>query len=112
MTQDPAVVMLMSVGDITMDMTAGNGGVTVNSAVLIRSAAGEPVAGVVVSGRWGGLVKSADTATTDATGHALFSSRNVRKHGQVTFTVTGASKSGAVYNASLNVESSDSVVIP
>lgn len=111
-TQDPARVMVMSVGDITMDMAAGTGGVTVNSAVLIRNAAGQPVAGVVVTARWGGLVRSADTATTDATGRAVFSSRNVRKHGQITFTVTGASKIGAVYDAAQNTESSDSVVIP
>jgi len=110
--RDPTAVM--SVGDIAMQVVPGtaNGGAQAQAIVLIRRADGQPVAGVAVTARWGDLVKGATTATTDLNGRAVFTSKNVRRSGQVTFTVTGASKPGAIYDPSQNTETSDSVVIP
>jgi hypothetical protein len=91
---------------------SAGGGSAAQATVLIRRADGQPVAGVAVAARWTRLVEGAATATTDVDGRAVFTSKSVRRQGQVTFTVTGASKTGTVYDASQNAETSESVVIP
>ncbi len=110
--QGPAAVL--SVGDIAMQVVpgTGNSGSQVQAIVLIRRADGQPLAGVAVTARWSDLVKGVSTATTDLNGRAVFAAKNVRRSGPVTFTVTGASKPGAIYDPSQNTETSDSVVIP
>jgi len=51
------------------------------------------------------------TNTTDTSGRVLFRSL-VRSTGTYTFTVTGVTKYGWLYDPSLNVETSDSITIP
>ena len=58
------------------------------------------------------MVKGTATATTDAAGNAVLVSKSVRRGGTVTFEVIGLSKSGYTYDASKNVVSKQSVVLP
>ncbi len=103
---------ILFVGDIAMQALSSSAGGYARATVTIRRPDGQPVAGVTVSGKWAGLVKATGAATTDANGRAVLTSKPVKKRGTITFAVTGVAKSGFTYDASRNVETTDSVVIP
>ena len=54
-------------------------------------------------GSFNSVVAGTATATTDANGNAVLSSRRSKKSGSVTFTVTNVTKSGTTYNAAANL---------
>jgi hypothetical protein len=79
--------------------------------VWIKDDWGVDIAGALVMGDWSGAVSETAMGTTGGDGKIFFESpRN--GGGTYTFTVTGVSKSGYVYNPTLNVETSDSITVP
>jgi len=109
-TQNPALVM--HVASIVMSKVASGSGVSARATVRIVDTGGAAVAGAAVVGNWSGLVKSSSTATTDASGYAVLTSRASRKAGTFTIAVTGVSRSGYTYNASANVQTTASIAVP
>ncbi|MBI5258058.1 MAG: PKD domain-containing protein [Burkholderiales bacterium] len=108
----PVVVLPMRVADIAMSLTvAKNGNAQAGAAVRVVGNDGLPVAGVLVTGNWSGLVsRTGVTATTGSNGVASFSSPNTRKTGgSFVFTVTGATLNGYSYAPQTNTETSDSI---
>jgi PKD repeat protein/C1A family cysteine protease len=108
-TGDPAQVV--HVASITMSVATVPGGKAVQARVKVVNASGAAVAGLTVSGQFGGVLKSSSTnATTGADGVALLTSLKTKASGSATFTVTGVA--GAPYDPAANVESSDSITLP
>ena len=102
------------VDSITMTTsTAGGGRTEARATVKILDDAGAVVSGASVSGQWSGLTGDSDTGTTDGGGNVTLTSDKVRNaNGTYTFTVTGVTASGMIYNPALNQETSDSIVYP
>lgn len=109
-SQNPALVM--RVGSITMALVSSNAGPSGRATVKIVNASGQPVQGATVTGNWTGLVKETGNATTDANGNAVLTSRSSKKKGTFTITITNVTRSGYTYNASANVETTKSIVVP
>ena len=108
--QNPALVM--RVGSITMALVSSSAGTSARATVKVLNASGQPVQGATVSGNWTGLVKASGTATTDANGNAVLTSRAVKKKGTFTITITNVTRSGSTYNAGANAETTKSIVVP
>jgi PKD repeat protein len=101
------------VGDIAMQKVASSGGSYAQATVLIRRPNGTPVAGATVTGAWSGLVTGLASAVTDANGRIVLKSKKVaKKTGNITFRVTNVTASGLTYDASRNVETTDSISLP
>jgi hypothetical protein len=107
----PVVIVPMHVAAIDMARTVNRNGVAqAQAGVKVVDAAGLPVAGASVSGRWSGLVSGSSTLTTGSDGYARFASSNTRATtGTFTFTVTGVTRTNATYQSAANVETSDSI---
>ncbi len=78
--------------------------------VTMTDTAGQAVAGATVTGSWSGLVSGSASGTTATNGTVKFNSPSTRSRGTFTFTVTGVSLAGAVYDSAQNKETSDSIV--
>jgi PKD repeat protein len=100
----------LHVADIAMSKVVSRPGTFARAAVTIRDAAGTVVPGVLVTGRWSGLVTGTSNLATGPDGVATFASKATKKSGTFTFTVTGVSKSGYTYDPSQNAETNDSIV--
>ena len=109
-SQNPALVM--HVGSITMALVQSAAGTSARANVRIVNGSGQPVQGATVSGSWTGLAKSNSTATTDANGNAVLTSKVSRKKGTFTIAVTGVTRSGYTYNAGANVVTTTSIAVP
>ncbi len=105
---DPAGVIFVS--GITMSKAIGSRTTQAIATVVVTDAAGNVKPNVTVSGTWSGLTNGSVTAKTGPSGSATLSSSGTKKSGTFTFTVTGLSLSGAVYDASRNLETRDSIV--
>lgn len=108
----PVVVVPIRVADIAMGVSvARNGQARATADVRVVNGSGQPVAGVLVSGNWSGLVsRNGVSATTGSNGVARFDSGPTRaSSGSFVFTVTGASLSGHQYQPATNTETSDSI---
>ena len=99
----------MGVQSITLSWVSSWGGVVGRAVVVVRNAAGNPVVGARVFGTWSGLVNGTAAANTGADGSATLSSPNVSGQGTATFTVTGITLTGSIYDPGLNAETSDSI---
>ena len=80
--------------------------------VWIRSVEGANISGAVVSGDWSGAVSGTSMGNTGSDGKVMLESTNKKNGGTFTFTVTNVTKLGYVYNSSLNVEDSDTIIAP
>lgn len=98
-------VSVVHVENIAMSLTSTNA----RAKVTVTDAAGKPVAGVTVSGRWSGVVSKNVSGVTNSTGNKTFSSPSSTKPGAYTFTVTGVAIAGYTYDANQNKETSDSI---
>jgi hypothetical protein len=67
--------------------------------VIVHDSNGNPVPGATVTGSWSGLATGTASVVTSSSGTADFRSARVRGSGTVTFTVTGVTLSGYVYQA-------------
>ena len=104
--------LVMHVASITMALVQGASGTSARATVRIVNGNSQPVQGATVSGNWTGLAKSTSTATTDANGNAVLTSKASRKKGTFTVAVTGVTRSGYTYIASANVVTTTSIVVP
>jgi len=80
--------------------------------VTILDQDGFPLEGATVYGHWSGATSDSDTGVTGADGTVSLESdkvKNVPGETTFTFTVDNVSKDGWTYDASANVESSDSI---
>jgi hypothetical protein len=101
----------MYVNDIAMGFRTQGPFYFGQATVWIKDDWGVDIAGALVMGDWSGAVSETAMGTTGGDGKIFFESpRN--GGGTYTFTVTGVSKSGYVYNPTLNVETSDSITVP
>jgi PKD domain len=106
-----AVTIIVNPGSNTVlrstaiDLSAALQGkkVSVTGNVVVKSASGAAMSGAVVSATWAipGGTKAAQTATTNSTGIAKFSTKADR--GTYTLTVTNITKTGYTFDASNSV---------
>ncbi|NNL95213.1 MAG: hypothetical protein HKO64_06285, partial [Xanthomonadales bacterium] len=111
-TTDAPPMPDMYVGDIAMSYRSrgpNNNGV---ADVLVLDENGAPLAGATVSGNWSGVVSGSVSGVTGGNGRVSLSSAKSRSSGSFTFTVDNINASGYNYNPALNVETSDTVVVP
>ncbi|HUT37670.1 MAG TPA: PKD domain-containing protein [Planctomycetota bacterium] len=94
---------------IDLRLISTRSGMVVEARVRVVNGAGQPAAGVAVSGAWSGIVSGRASATTDATGTAIFASRATKKRGTATFTVTALARAGYLYDPGSNLETRDSI---
>jgi serralysin len=108
----PNANLVVFVSALSMQAVTVSGGSAARVTVTVRRPDGQAVSGVTVSGRWTDAVKGTATASTDTSGNAVFTSKSVRRGGTVTFEATGLSKSGYTYDASKNVVTKQTLVLP
>ena len=107
--QDPnAVVRVQS---ISLAAVTVAGGKQVRATVKVTNPAGAAISGATVTGAFSGAVTGAGSATTDASGNAVITSKNFKK-GTVTFTITGVSKSGFAYSPAKRKFISGILILP
>jgi serralysin len=109
---NPNPVLAMHIGSITMSLVQSRSDSSARATVRIVNASGLPLPGATVTGSWTGLAKSTSTATTDVNGNAVLTSRSSRKKGTFTITITSVTRSGSIYNASANLETTKSITVP
>ncbi len=107
---DPSKIIFVS--NITMSLVKSSSGNSGRAVVNIKDSTGAVVPNATVPGKWTGLAIATVSGATDSNGNVTFTSKKVRKTGTFTFTVTGVSASTYTYDASRNVETSDSVANP
>ena len=103
-------VVVAHVQDIVVSVASlGRNTVQAAGTVLVVDAVGNPVPNATVFASWSGSVSAAQTAVTDASGTAVFTSpsKKGKKHCFV-LTVTNIAATGVTYDPAANVETSDS----
>ncbi|HDS44745.1 MAG TPA: PKD domain-containing protein [Methanomicrobia archaeon] len=109
------VMHVASIGMSTESRTAGkNTFVCALATVTVADAAGVPVAGASVAGRWSGAATDSDSGLTDATGAVTLTSDSVKLKtaATFTFTVTDVNKDGWTYDPAANTVTSGSIAWP
>ncbi len=101
--------LVLYVDNIDMRLNVKTSGTRATATVTVRDSSGGLVSGASVSGRWSGVVSGNASGTTTSKGTVSFNSPSTKSSGTFTFTVTGVTLSGAVYDASRNKETSDSI---
>ena len=104
--QPPVVITTLRVQSIVMTVVHQPSGDIARATVTITDVAGNPISGATVNGNFTGAVSGSASGTTDINGNALISSRRSKNNGAVTFTVMGVTKTGAVYDAAQNLQTS------
>ena len=97
------------VTNIAMAGKVSRGARSATATVTVKNSRGALVSGAVVSGTWSGAVSRSVTATTSSKGTAVLSSPTSTVAGTFTFTVTGITLNGWVYDPKSNVETTDFV---
>ena len=98
----PGAAPAIRVEKIGMSLSIKRSGTRATANVTITDVNGKLISGAAVSGTWSGVVSATGTATTGATGLAKFTSPSTKSRGTFTFTVTGVTLSGSVYDAAQN----------
>jgi len=113
MTQLPITVASpaprMRVERIGMSLSSKPFGTRATATVVVTDASGAALAGAVVTGAWSGLASKTVSGTTGTGGSVSLTSPAVGTRGTFTFTVTGISLSGYVYDAAQNKQTSASI---
>lgn len=100
------------VAGITMQLSSNKQGYQATASVTVRNQNGQIVGGATVSGTWSGLTSGNVSKSTNNRGIAAFNSARTKNRGTFTFTVTGISAGSIPYDASKNVETTDSISTP
>lgn len=102
---------VMHIADIEMSIKRAGSKVYAVAVIPVVDDSGIPVGGVTVSGHWDGLTDDNDSGITDENGTISFSSDKLKTaDGTFTFIVDSLTKDGWEYDASDNVEQSDSII--
>lgn len=101
--------LVLYVDNIDMRLNVKTSGSRATATVTVRDSSGRLISGANVTGRWSGVVSGNVSGTTTSKGTVSFNSPSTKSSGTFTFTVTGVTLSGAVYDASRNKETSDSI---
>jgi len=101
----------MSVAAIDMSSSSRGRNNTVTTVVTIEDENGEPVLGATVNLSMTGAVTSSGSSVTGADGTVSFSISS-RNSGDYTSTVTNVTHSTLVYDASANLETSETLPVP
>lgn len=80
--------------------------------VWIKENSGADVVGAAVTGVWSGVVSGTDQGITGSDGKVMLESPGKKGGGTYTFTVTDIALDGYSYNPALNLETSDSIIVP
>ena len=105
----PPPPMPMWVGDLSATTTAARN--TWTATVTIAVTDGAPVTGVAVSGTWS-AGSGASGCTTGAAGTCTVTVTLNKKAASTTYSVTGVSRAGWIYDPGLNLETSVGVAKP
>jgi PKD repeat protein len=107
------VLRTTSVSNIAMSLRTSWGRTDAQASVTVRDNNGNPVSGATVTGTWSGAVSGSASLVTNSSGQADFRSARVSATtGSVfTFTVTGITLSGYLYDSARNVETGDSIAV-
>ena len=107
----PAATMFVQ--DISLSGKAAGPNRTATAVVTIRDTNGNPVPGATVYATWSGDDSGSVSGVTAADGTVAFTSGRVR-HADATFTfsVNDVAHGGFTYSPSLNVETSDTLIVP
>lgn len=108
----PSASSVVYVGAINMTLITAASGDSARAEVIILDGSGAVRPGATVIGSWSGLASGTVTGTTNSQGRVVFTSKKNRKSGIFVFSVTSVSASGYTYDASRNVETSDSIYNP
>ncbi len=100
------------VASIDLSKSTSRKGTSVTAIVTVKNSNGNVVPNATVSGSWSGVVSGSTSSYTDRRGQAAFGSSRINSQGTEFFTVTGITVSGGTYNASKNVETTDSIIVP
>jgi hypothetical protein len=98
--------------DITMGFRKQGQNYFGQATVWIKGVGGANISGAIVSGDWSGAVSGTSMGNTGSDGKVMLESPGKKKGGTFTVTVTDVTKLGYVYNSSLNVEDSDTIIAP
>ncbi|MBN1642087.1 MAG: protease inhibitor I42 family protein [Anaerolineae bacterium] len=104
-----------SVYVLSIDMSGKTAGANrfATAVVTIHDSAGNPVSGATVYGAWSGAYAATVNGVTGADGTVSFGSSNVKlANASFSFTVDDVVLAGYVYDPNLNVETSDTIVVP
>jgi hypothetical protein len=105
-----APTSVVYVSGISMTKSVSNRGTSARATVTVRDGTGKLKAGVVVTGAWSGLTTGNSSGTTGSKGTVALNSATTTANGTFTFTITGLSGTGLVYDASRNTVTSGSIV--
>lgn len=111
-TSDAPPAQEMYVADIAMSYKSKGPNNNAVAVVQVFNESGAPLAGASVAGTWSGAVNGSATATTSSDGRVTFNSPKSRNSGAFTFSVDSVTFTGYNYNAALNAETSDTVIVP
>jgi PKD repeat protein len=107
------VIAKVYVANIAMSgTTSRNGNRNATADVTVRDASGRLISGAAVSASWSGIVSGTATVNTNRRGVATFRSPTTRSPGTFFFSVNRLTATGFAYDATLNVETSDSITLP
>lgn len=98
------------VSGISMTKVVSKSRTSARATVTVRDASGNLKSGVVVSGVWSGLTTGTASGTSGSKGTVALSSVTTTANGTFTFTITGLSGTGLVYDPSRNTAISGSIV--
>jgi PKD repeat protein len=104
--QDPSKQMRVS--SLALAAVSVAGGKQVKATIKITNPSNIAISGAMVTGNFSGAVTGTGSASTDANGNAVITSKKFKK-GTVTFTVTGVVLSGYVYSPGLNLANSATI---
>jgi C1A family cysteine protease/predicted secreted protein len=109
-SEEPQTVYVSSIAMSGKKAGANRFGTAV---ITIHDTDGNPVSGAMVYGTWSGDYAATVGGVTGADGTVSFTSSNVKvTNATFTFTVDDVVLAGYVYDPNLNVETSDTIVVP
>jgi PKD repeat protein len=107
-----AVSTRVYVSNIAMALDTSRKGTAAIASVTVKNSSGAVVPGATVRGSWSGLTSLNQAVSTNSSGVAIFDAGRVRTSGALFFTVTSISGTDVIYDATLNVETTDSIIVP
>jgi PKD repeat protein len=104
-----APIVPLVVGNISLSLSSNKSGTLANASILVTKN-GQPIPGATVVGKWSGIVSGNVSGVSGTNGVVVLKSPRTKTAGTFTISVTNVSKSGESYDASLNVETMESII--